>query len=195
MSHGAPESSVSSAVRAKPYASTQLQGHRSATISGNTANLGHAETTGANGWMIVYADGSCIHNGQSGARAGSGVHWSKPPDIGDISERLPGKQTNQCAELYTDQSPERPLVIFTDSKYAINCLCKWIHAEVNWERALKEIEEAASWSSASSRFKRNSNLIEDAKAADISAMETTDIESDWLLTTEEEDALTFTQSF
>ena len=60
MSHGAPESSVSSAVRAKPYASTQLQGHRSATISGNTANLGHAETTGANGWMIVYADGSCI---------------------------------------------------------------------------------------------------------------------------------------
>ena len=68
-------------------------------------------------------------------------------------------------------------------------------AEVNWERALKEIEEAASWSSASSRFKRNSNLIEDAKAADISAMETTDIESDWLLTTEEEDALTFTQSF
>ena len=67
--------------------------------------------------LIVYTDGSCKRNGQVGGEAGVGVWWGKDDprhvvtipsasmqslDIGpcrNISERCPGQQTNNRAEL------------------------------------------------------------------------------------------------
>lgn len=83
--------------------------------------------------MNVYTDGACTFNGRRGARAGIGVHWSGDSSR-DISERLPGKQTNQRAELTAairaiEDAEERGISrvrLHTDSKYTINCVTDWI---------------------------------------------------------------------
>jgi len=85
------------------------------------------------GTLLVYCDGACSKNGSIHAKSGSGVHWVNPRNIPDISERTPGKQTNQTAELYamvrvfqTDPDPSAPLCIFSDSRYSIDCMTKWM---------------------------------------------------------------------
>ncbi|KAH9053809.1 ribonuclease H-like domain-containing protein, partial [Lactarius vividus] len=82
---------------------------------------------------VVYTDGACSRNGQAGSVAGVGVWWG-PNDPRNISERCPGNpQTNNRAELIAiiralQTAPRTliPLVIKTDSKYAVKCIDKWL---------------------------------------------------------------------
>ncbi|KZT51161.1 ribonuclease H-like protein [Calocera cornea HHB12733] len=80
-------------------------------------------------WIDVYTDGACIKNGKYGAKAGLGVYWVSTRNI---SERVPGAQTNNGAELIAiiraleeDPAPHSQLCVRTDSKYAIRCVTEW----------------------------------------------------------------------
>ncbi|KAH9849667.1 ribonuclease H-like domain-containing protein [Lenzites betulinus] len=86
---------------------------------------------------IAYTDGSSRDNGKPSAKAGVGVWWGED-DPRNISERCPGDQTNNRAELIaiirvleTVPIDEHPLVIKSDSQYSINCLNQWI---LGWKR-------------------------------------------------------------
>lgn len=82
--------------------------------------------------VTVYCDGACRGNGKVGAIAGVGVWWSHG-DIRNISERCPGRQSNNRAELIAlvrvheqTMNVTTPLTIKTDSKYSINCMETWL---------------------------------------------------------------------
>ncbi|KAF8347075.1 ribonuclease H-like domain-containing protein [Amanita rubescens] len=88
-------------------------------------------------WDVVYCDGSCKGNGQDGSVAGIGVWWGHN-DRKNLSERCPGDQTNNRAELIaiarvleTAEIKGIPLVIKTDSQYCIKCFKNWLKG---WER-------------------------------------------------------------
>ncbi|KAN0100219.1 Ribonuclease H-like domain containing protein [Tylopilus felleus] len=81
---------------------------------------------------IVYCDGACRGNGQLVSIAGIGVWWGHG-DPRNISERCPGNQTNNRAELIaivrileTTPHLKRRLLIKTDSNYSIQCVTSWI---------------------------------------------------------------------
>ena len=87
--------------------------------------------------VIMYVDGSCLSNGKSAARAGFGVYITRPDHTAfySYSEALgvDEPQTNQRAELralawalnYVDEHGALRAVIYTDSKYALDCLQTW----------------------------------------------------------------------
>ena len=92
--------------------------------------------------LEVYCDGSCTNNGKPEARAGYGIYVTREGrEIHSHSCRVPSgdPQTNQRAELlaiqyalnYVGESGE-PAAIYTDSKYAIDCLLTWAPT---WELA------------------------------------------------------------
>lgn len=70
-------------------------------------------------WPVVFTDGSF----QKG-KAGAGIFFGDDDDR-NMSIKVPGKQTNQRAEVYAIivalRNTEGPIHIKTDSKYAINC--------------------------------------------------------------------------
>ncbi|KAH9970637.1 ribonuclease H-like domain-containing protein [Lactifluus volemus] len=81
---------------------------------------------------VVYTDGACSRNGQAGSTAGIGVWWG-PDDARNLSERCPGAQSNNRAELIaiiraleTIPASFVPLVIKSDSQYAIKCTTEWL---------------------------------------------------------------------
>ncbi|EJD46586.1 ribonuclease H-like protein [Auricularia subglabra TFB-10046 SS5] len=79
-------------------------------------------------WDILYTDGACSNNGNGAiALAGIGV-WSAADERRRLSERCPGTQTNNRAELIAiiralEETPYDglQLLIKTDSRYAIDC--------------------------------------------------------------------------
>ncbi|XP_016391544.1 ribonuclease H1-like isoform X1 [Sinocyclocheilus rhinocerous] len=83
--------------------------------------------------IVVYTDGCCTANGKKGARAGIGVYWGRDHPL-NVAERLPGRQTNQRAELQAackalEQAREnnfKKVVIYTDSKFTINGITSWV---------------------------------------------------------------------
>ena len=91
-------------------------------------------STGKINELIIYTDGACSNNGKKNASAGIGIYSE---NLYNISEKLLGKQTNQRAELYAiykaltlvDLSKYNNIIIYTDSKYSINCITVWIK---NW---------------------------------------------------------------
>lgn len=96
----------------------------------------------------IYTDGSCLNNGSPNAKAGIGIFFGNG-DPRNVSEPLPRNlvdednyPTNQLAELYAisrameiciaDASLRKlNIIIYTDSKYSINCLTRWIKT---WEK-------------------------------------------------------------
>jgi ribonuclease HI len=86
----------------------------------------HGPDIDENNKIEIWTDGYCKNNGKSGAIASIGVFFYDR-DPRNKSERLPGKQTNNCAELYAviraleicDKSKD--LIIYTDSIYVITC--------------------------------------------------------------------------
>ena len=78
----------------------------------------------------VYTDGACSKNGMRGAAAGIGVYFGDG-DVRNVSKRLPGKQTNNVAELTaiisvfpfieSDIRTGKRIAIVTDSEYSIKC--------------------------------------------------------------------------
>lgn len=92
--------------------------------------------------LEVYCDGSCTNNGKPDARAGYGIYVTKDGiAIHSHSARVPSTeaQTNQRAELLAIQyalnyvgESGKSAIIYTDSKYTIDCLTTWAPA---WEKA------------------------------------------------------------
>ncbi|NXI66135.1 RNH1 Ribonuclease, partial [Anseranas semipalmata] len=88
-------------------------------------------------FAVVYTDGCCSGNGRNRARAGIGVYWGPGHPL-NISERLPGRQTNQRAEIHAackaiEQAKSqniKKLLIYTDSKFTINGITSWVD---NWK--------------------------------------------------------------
>ncbi|KAH7886221.1 ribonuclease H-like domain-containing protein [Phlebopus sp. FC_14] len=102
------------------------------TDSNAASNGVESSAKGGVDFDAVYCDGACKGNGQSGSVAGIGVWWGHN-DPRNISERCPGDQTNNRAELIaivrileTVPPLKRRLVIRTDSKYSIQCVTSWI---------------------------------------------------------------------
>jgi len=85
-------------------------------------------------WTTVYTDGACKGNGGPESTAGIGVWWG-PDDSRNLSERCPGAQTNNRAELIAiiralESFPsEQKLLLRSDSKYATQCVTDWLP---NW---------------------------------------------------------------
>ncbi|XP_058407845.1 ribonuclease H1 isoform X3 [Diceros bicornis minor] len=78
-------------------------------------------------FVVVYTDGCCSSNGRRRARAGIGVYWGPGHPL-NVGIRLPGRQTNQRAEIHAackaiEQAKARSiskLVLYTDSMFTIN---------------------------------------------------------------------------
>lgn len=96
--------------------------------------------------MRVFTDGSCLHNGRPGAKAGYAVWFPDHPSWSKACRLADGEpQTNQRAELSAIGMAvqilqehgccDEDIVIYTDSDYSINCLTKWITGWVsrNWK--------------------------------------------------------------
>ncbi|XP_078613025.1 ribonuclease H1-like isoform X1 [Branchiostoma floridae x Branchiostoma japonicum] len=86
------------------------------------------------GAAVVYTDGCCTDNGFHGASAGIGVYWG-PGHERNMSAKLPGRQTNNRAEIHAaryaiESAKEMGLAkisLHTDSQFLINGITKWIH--------------------------------------------------------------------
>ena len=100
------------------------------------------------GTLTIYCDGSCTSNGKPEARAGFGVYVTYDGiERHRHSERIGfiEPQTNQRAELrglqyaltYLMGSGAAKGVIYTDSKYALDCLTKWATGWIKkgWKKA------------------------------------------------------------
>ncbi|RPD65374.1 RnaseH-domain-containing protein [Lentinus tigrinus ALCF2SS1-7] len=100
---------------------------------GTTASplVSESSRSAASNPMVVYTDGSCRGNGRTGSTAGIGVWWGID-DSRNVSERCPGDQTNNRAELIAiirvlERAPtDRPLEIRSDSAYSINSMTIWL---------------------------------------------------------------------
>lgn len=96
--------------------------------------------------VVIYSDGACSNNGRDNAKAGVGV-WFGENDTRNISERLPGKQTNQRAELFAGlralqiakENRIEKVEIVTDSRYLVKGITEWIISwkAGNWKRQPK----------------------------------------------------------
>jgi ribonuclease HI len=111
------------------------------------------------GMLTIYTDGSSLRNGAAGARAGVGVYFG-PGDSKNVSEALSGtRQTNQRAELTAilralDIAPRhRDITIYTDSRYAIDCVTDWYK---NWKRN--------GWVTKNRKPVENKDLVQEVRA-------------------------------
>lgn len=98
--------------------------------------------------LVVFTDGACINNGRPNSRAGYGVFFGEGSPL-NISKPLPGKPTNQRAEMMAVLIAIRTalkhglvsrggiLEIRTDSQYTKNGVDKWVDGwkKKNWKTA------------------------------------------------------------
>ncbi|XP_075412498.1 ribonuclease H1 isoform X2 [Tenrec ecaudatus] len=88
-------------------------------------------------FVVVYTDGCCSSNGRRRARAGIGVYWGPGHPL-NVGIRLPGRQTNQRAEIHAackaiEQAKTqniKKLVLYTDSMFTINGLLCWLKGDL-----------------------------------------------------------------
>ncbi|XP_041105566.1 ribonuclease H1 isoform X2 [Polyodon spathula] len=109
------------------------------TVCATQATVGKDSFTYMGDAVVVYTDGCCSGNGKSkGARAGIGVYWG-PDHPMNVCDRLPGRPTNQRAEIHAasracEQAKSmniKKIIIYTDSMFTINGVTKWIS---NWKK-------------------------------------------------------------
>ncbi|XP_068420324.1 ribonuclease H1 isoform X2 [Eschrichtius robustus] len=89
--------------------------------------------------VVVYTDGCCCSNGRRRARAGIGVYWGPGHPL-NVGIRLPGRQTNQRAEIHAackaiEQAKAQninKLVLYTDSMFTINGITNWVQG---WKKS------------------------------------------------------------
>lgn len=99
--------------------------------------------------LYIYTDGSCPGNGKKGCRGGVGVHF-KDSKHEDISYCCYDSPTNQKMELLAIQKALETVLpckeqykrieLYTDSKYSIDCLTKYIVIwnKNNWKTTKNE---------------------------------------------------------
>lgn len=87
----------------------------------------------AEGYVIVYTDGSCIGNGRPGACAGYGVYFGKNHQL-NAAKPVEGRVTNNVGEIQAaiyaiktalDLGIQK-LCISTDSQFLINSITLWV---------------------------------------------------------------------
>ncbi|GFT26969.1 ribonuclease H1 [Nephila pilipes] len=99
---------------------------------------------GPDKFVTVFTDGASSCNGQEEARAGIGVYWGPGNEL-NTSMRLPGRQTNNRAEIFAAVHALRQaktlgiknLRLYTDSQFVIKGITSWIDKwkENNWTSA------------------------------------------------------------
>ncbi|THH17906.1 hypothetical protein EW146_g2995 [Bondarzewia mesenterica] len=143
-----PHSNVINPVTSSLVAVTAVKPNQGASMSIQSimveATNGERRTSNRGDEDVIYTDGACRGNGMVGSVAGVGVWWDHG-DARNISERCPGTQTNNRAELIaiirtleTVPISRKPLKIKTDSQYSIKCLqirlsrhlCRPIHYKI-----------------------------------------------------------------
>ena len=111
----------------------------------------------------IYTDGSSLGNGKKNAMAGVGVYFGKD-DPRNVSEKLLGsEQTNNRAELtailsaikilnkdFKKYQLYKSIIIYSDSKYSIDCVTKWYKT---WEKN--------SWKTKNKKEVKNQDIIKD----------------------------------
>ncbi|XP_061610550.1 ribonuclease H1 isoform X2 [Phyllopteryx taeniolatus] len=122
----------------------EQQQHQNAVVPSKRIKENHSSSTDStDGFtymgdaVVVYTDGCCSNNGKRGARAGIGVYWGPQHHL-NVAEPLQGRQTNQRAEIQAacmalQQAKEqniKKLLVYTDSKFTINGITKWVK---NWK--------------------------------------------------------------
>ncbi|XP_054719127.1 uncharacterized protein LOC129228471 [Uloborus diversus] len=88
-------------------------------------------------YVTVFTDGAASSNGKEGCTAGIGVYWG-PGNALNTSMRLPGRQTNNRAEIYAavhalNQAKRlgiKNVRLYTDSQFVIKGITSWI---VTWK--------------------------------------------------------------
>lgn len=99
---------------------------------GRASSVNYFETDN-DGFVQVYTDGACSANGRYGAKAGLGVYWGEGHSL-NVSEPVSGRATNNCGEIQAatraiqlaiDNGIDK-LAIYTDSKFLINSVTKWM---------------------------------------------------------------------
>lgn len=95
-------------------------------------------------FVTVFTDGASSSNGQEGARSGIGVYWG-PGNPLNTSMRLPGRQTNNRAEIFAavhalrqaKQLGIKNVRLYTDSQFVIKGITIWIKKwkENGWKLA------------------------------------------------------------
>lgn len=84
--------------------------------------------------VVVFTDGASAQNGRKRAHAGFGVYWGPNHPL-NASKRLPGRQTNNRAEIQAavyalnqaKQIGARKVKLYTDSQFLIHAITDWIH--------------------------------------------------------------------
>ncbi|XP_030387289.1 ribonuclease H1 [Scaptodrosophila lebanonensis] len=92
----------------------------------------------AEGYVIVYTDGSCLRNGQSNAAAGFGVYFGEKHEL-NAAKPVLGRVTNNVGEIqaaiYAIKTARdlgiHKLCISTDSQFLINSITLWVKG---WKR-------------------------------------------------------------
>ncbi|KAK1171866.1 ribonuclease H1 isoform X1 [Acipenser oxyrinchus oxyrinchus] len=123
----------------EPSAKRRKSPEETGTVCATQATVGKDSFTYMGDAVVVYTDGCCSGNGKTkGARAGIGVYWG-PDHPMNVCDRLPGRPTNQRAEIHAasracEQAKSmniKKIVIYTDSMFTINGITKWIS---NWKK-------------------------------------------------------------
>lgn len=91
------------------------------------------EAVGGSSVPIVFTGGACVNKGRGNPRAGIGVYWGPNHPL-NVSERLPGRNTNNRAEIYAavkaaEQARKQglsELIVKTDSHFLVNSMTKWV---------------------------------------------------------------------
>jgi ribonuclease HI len=137
--------------------------------------------------MEIYVDGGCRGNGAPGSIAaaaavfklkhGRQTSWARvlpryPPPTNQRAEitaiiLAPELALEKCAEL--DANPWLDVKIYSDSKYAIGCMTKWVY---KWTKN--------SWTNAAGNEVANRDLIEKASDLDDKLKEVGDVQYIWI---------------
>ncbi|XP_032980537.1 ribonuclease H1 isoform X2 [Rhinolophus ferrumequinum] len=73
-------------------------------------------------YVVVYTDGCCSSNGRRRARAGIGVYWGPGHPL-NVGIRLPGRQTNQRAEIHPVKPSNKQGLKTSTSWFSIRTVC------------------------------------------------------------------------
>ncbi|XP_045700362.1 ribonuclease H1 isoform X1 [Phyllostomus hastatus] len=133
-----PQAKASKRPREAPAASEEEEEEEPCAKQGKpapeaTAPVGRDSFSYVGEHVVVYTDGCCSRNGRRRARAGIGVYWGPGHPL-NVGVRLPGRQTNQRAEIHAAcraieqaraQSIDK-LVLHTDSMFTINGITSWL---------------------------------------------------------------------
>lgn len=95
--------------------------------------------------LIIFTDGSSLHNGKNNCCAGYGVYFPNS-EFPNVSEKVLGKQSNNSAELgainkcldIIKDIKNKNIIIYSDSMYSIKALTIWYK---KWEKDNWEIKK------------------------------------------------------